>query len=95
MIDPGPDIEAIQGITQEIDIIETKSEVEIEVKGLGLFQEIGKIEHGPDQAPLLALIGIGPSAIDVMNMITLLGNALMPCLIKVLIKKRIVLLCNC
>ena len=42
---------------------------------------------------MLALIGIGPGAIDAMNMITLLENALMPCLMKVQIK-RIVLLCN-
>ena len=44
MIGPGPDIEAIQGIIQETDIIETKAEVEIEDIGLGLFQEIGKID---------------------------------------------------
>ena len=94
MIGPGLDIEAIQGIIQETDIIETKAEVEIEDKGLGLFQEIGKTDQGLDQAPVLALIGIGPGAIDAMNMTTLLGNALTPCLMKVLIKKGIVLLCN-
>ena len=95
IIGPGPHIEAIQGIIQETDIIETKAEIEIEDKGLGLFQEIGKIDQGLDQAPVLALIRIGPGAIDAMNMTTLLWNALMPCLMKVLIKKMIVLLCNC
>ena len=94
MIGPGPDIEAIQGINQEIDIIDTKAEVEIEDKGLGLFQQIGKIDQGQEQAPMLALIGIGPGAIDAMNMTALLGNSLMPYLMKILIKK-IVLLCNC
>ena len=57
MIGLGPDTEAIQGIIQEIDIVGTEVEVEIEDRGPGLFQEIGKI--GPDQAPVLALIGIG------------------------------------
>ena len=93
MIGLGPDTEAIQGIIQETDIIETKAEVEIGDKGL--FQEIGKIGQGLDQVPMLALGGIGPGAIDAMNMTTLLMNALMPCLMKDLIKKMIVLLCNC
>ena len=94
MIGPGPDIEAIQGIIHEADIIQTKAEVEIEEKCLGLFQGIGKIDQGLDQVPMLALIGIGPGAIDAMNMTNLLGNALTPCLMKVQIK-RMVLLCNC
>ena len=37
MIGPGPDIGAIQGTIQEIGIIDTKAEVEIEDKGPGLF----------------------------------------------------------
>ena len=43
MIGPGPDTEAIQGIIQGTDIIETKAEAEIEDKGLGLSQETGKL----------------------------------------------------
>ena len=57
MIGPGPDIEVIQEIPQGTDMIETKTEVEIEDKGPELFQEIGKID--PDQAPILALIETG------------------------------------
>ena len=76
MIGPGPDIGAIQGTVQEIGIIETKAEVEIEDKGPGLFQEIEKIGQDLDQVSMLAQTGIGPCVIDAMNMITLLGNAL-------------------
>ena len=76
MIGPGPDIGAIQGTVQEIGIIETKAEVEIEDKGPGLFQEIEKIDQDLDQVSMLAQTGIGPGVIDAMNMITLLGNAL-------------------
>ena len=76
MIGPGPDIGAIQGTVQEIGIIETKAEVEIEDKGPGLFQEIEKIGQDLDQVSMLAQTGIGPGVVDAMNMITLLGNAL-------------------
>ena len=68
MIGPGPGIEVIERIIQEIDIIENKAEVEIENRGLGLFQETGKIDQDLDEAPVLALIGIGPGVMDVMNM---------------------------
>ena len=73
----GPDIGAIQGTIQEIGTIETKAEVEIEDKGPGLFQEIGKGDQGLDHVPMLAQTRIGPGVIDAMNMITLLGKALM------------------
>ena len=76
MIGPGPDIGAIQGTIQEIATI-AKSEVEIEDKGPGLFQGIEKIDQDLDQVTMLAQTGIGPGVIDAMNMITLLGNALM------------------
>ena len=68
-----------------------KVEVGTEDKGPELFQEIGKIDQGPDQAPVLAQIGISLDAIDAMNMTTLLENALTLCQMK----NRKMLLCNC
>ena len=87
MIGPGLDIEVIQGIILETDIIGTKAEVEIEDRGLGLFQETRKID--PGQVPVLVLIEIGKDAIGAMNMIILLENVLTLCVMKDLIKKMI------
>ena len=59
---PDLDIGVTQGIIQEICTVETK--VGTEGKGLELFQEIGKIDQGLDQVPMLAQIGMGQDAID-------------------------------
>ena len=90
-IGPDLDIGATQGRIEEIGTAEARAEVETGDKGPELFQEIGKIDQGLDQAPMLIQIGIGQDAIDAMNMTTLLENALTSCQIK----NRKVLFCNC
>ena len=61
---PDLDIGVTQAIIQEIGTVETK--VGTEGKGLELFQEIGKIDQGLDQVPMLAKIGMGQDAIDAL-----------------------------
>ena len=87
-ITTGPDkgLEVIQGTAQEVEIntiVGTRAEVEIGDKGPGLFQgtEMGKVgpeqNQGLDLTPMLALIGTDLDVTDAVNMIILLGNALM------------------
>ena len=80
-IGPGKDLEIAQGTVQEIGIntmIEAKAQVEIEGKGPELFQEKERVdpEQIQDLGQVLVLAQIEID-LDAMNMIILLGNALM------------------
>ena len=60
----------------------TQSRVETEDKGPEQLQETERIDQGLDLAPILAQIGTGQDAIGVMNVTTLLENALTLCWMK-------------